>query len=169
MEENIEGLEKQIERLNLTGPLTEHLPRTRETGRGFPSSMDLGSGHLQEPEPQPEPQSEPVLRSAWNPEPRPPRKVVEKLFQEAQKSFNISEVKFESNTPAHKEFKKKLERYKKKRAKIKKKKRSSTSELTIKGLDQGLEQLMDENQGLGIGRDITAIEHLLNLKMSLGK
>jgi len=182
MERNIEGLEKEIERLSLTGPLTEHI--TRGTRRIFPSSneasMDPGfieyiSGHPQEPEPQPEPvpQHEPVLRSTWKPEPRPPQGVVEKLFEEAKKPLDISKVKFKSDTRAHEKFKKNLERYNKKRETIKKK-RSSTPKLTRRGLDQGLdqglEQLMDENQGLGIDRDITAIELLLDLrKMSLGK
>lgn len=171
---NIDGLAEEIKRLNLTGPLTEHLQSMRETGRGFPSSnqasIDPGfkeyiSGHPQEPEPQPEP----VLRSStWFPEPRPSQDVVEKLLEEAKKPFDISKVEFESNTPAHKEFKKKLERYNQQRAKIKKE-RSSTPKLTSRGINQGLGQLKDENERLGIDREITAIEHLLNLKMSLGK
>lgn len=172
---NIDGLAEEIERLNLKGPLTEDLQSTRETERRFPSSnqasidprfIEYISGHPQEPEPQ----SEPVLRSpTWFPEPRPPQGVVEKLFEEAKKPLDIFKVKFKSDTRAHEKFKKNLERYNKKRETIKKK-RSSTPKLTRRGLDQGLEQLMDENQGLGTGRDITAIELLLDLrKMSLGK
>ena len=180
MERNIEDLEKEITGLSLTGPLTEHL--TRGTRRGFPSSneasMDPGiikyiSRYPQEPEPQPEPPPEPVLRSEWNPEPRPPDDVVKELLKQAKEPLDISKVKFESDTRAHKKFKKNLERYNKKRETIKKK-RSSTPKLTRRGLDpgldRGLEQLMDENQGLRIDRDITAIELLLDLrKMSLGK
>ena len=181
LEGNIGDLEEEIKRLTLTG----HLPLTRETGRGFPLSneayMDPGfieyiSGHPQEPEPQPEPQLEPQpepqlepdLRSAWIPEPIPSQDVVDKFLEEAKKPFDISKVKFESNTPAHEKFKEELKRYNKKRAKIEKikkiKKRSSTPKLTSMGLDQSLEQLMNENQGLGIARKITAIEYLLNLR-----